>query len=124
MSIGTDLNNWLNIRYLSGNKWKGQIGEYKGFVLFDTVEHGLRAWRIIMEHYLARGQNTVEKIIEAYAPSSENDTEAYIENIVKWTGFERDAVIDSEDLSHLVLAMCRMETGTTPTAAQIVAMWG
>lgn len=59
--------------------WQGQIGENKGFVVFDTLRNGLRALARLLLIYQDRyGINTVRKTIERWAPSSENDTEAYI----------------------------------------------
>ena len=40
-------NNIFNIR-ANGAKWIGQIGANKGFAEFDTKEHAIRAWLVLM----------------------------------------------------------------------------
>ena len=43
-------NNIFNIR--KGPKaWKGETGATKGFVEFETREHGIRAWIVLMHNY-------------------------------------------------------------------------
>jgi hypothetical protein len=42
-------NNIFNIR--TGAKWKGMTGATKGFVEFETREHGIRAWIVLMHNY-------------------------------------------------------------------------
>lgn len=59
--------------------WQGQIGENKGFAVFDTMRNGLRALvRLLLIYQDRYGINTVRKTIERWAPSTENNTEAYI----------------------------------------------
>ena len=42
-------NNIFNIR--KGPKaWKGETGATKGFVEFETREHGIRAWIVLRDH--------------------------------------------------------------------------
>ena len=123
MNLGTSLNNWLNIRFLSGNNWKGQIGQQEGFCHFDTVGHGLRAGRIILEHYFREGIDTIEQVISKYAPSTENDTEGYIKNVCDWANMPRDFCLAVTDIPHLIVAMCRKETGNVPDDEQLKEMW-
>jgi hypothetical protein len=124
MNIGTRNNNWMNIRYSSANNWKGQSGREKGFCIFDTVEHGLRAGRKILTHYIDNGFNTPEKMINRFAPPNENDTEAYITNICRWSGLLRDETIThTYGLQQMIRAMCQMETGNVPTNDMLRAMW-
>ena len=50
-------NNIFNIR--KGPKaWKGETGATKGFVEFETREHGIRAWIVLMHNY--RVKHTTE----------------------------------------------------------------
>jgi hypothetical protein len=124
MNLGTRNNNYLNIRYNTANAWKGQIGQEKGFCTFDTVEHGLRAGRKILLHYLDAGYNTIDKIINRFAPPSENDTEKYINDIYEWTGMPKDEPVDrTAGLQALIRAMSRKETGNTPTDVMIAGAW-
>ena len=111
MNLGTRLNNWSNIRYSPRNNWHGQVGSIGGFVNFDTVESWLRAFRILLYNYLMEGHNTITSIVERYAPSEENDTEAYIAKVSEWTEIDPHRLISKSDLPELMKAMTRQETG-------------
>lgn len=63
------------------NDFKGKVGENKGFIVFESVQFGLRALCIDLTNKYKRGLNTVEKIISVYAPPSENNTPAYINSV-------------------------------------------
>jgi hypothetical protein len=123
MNLGTRLNNWLNIRYVERNRWKGLTGAEKGFCRFDTVEHGLRAALVIMQKYISRGVNTVEEIVNVWAPTTENDTANYIRNVCAWTGLRPDDAVTRDNLGRLVAAMARMETGNIVNEEQMERAW-
>lgn len=123
MNLGTRLNNWLNIRYVERNKWKGLTGQEKGFCKFDTVDHGLRAAFVIMQKYIARGVDTVEEIISVWAPTTENDTAAYVRNVCTWTGMKPGDHIYTANLGKLIAAMARMETGNIVNEEQTAEAW-
>lgn len=90
-------NNPFNIRYHVDNHWLGQRGETRGFCNFDTVEHGVRAAiRLVCVTYRREYRIiTPEAIISKFAPSSENDTQAYIEFVCKKSGFARQGALVS-----------------------------
>jgi len=111
MNLGTRLNNWSNIRYSPRNNWHGQIGSIDGFVNFATVADWRRAFRILLCNYLIEGHNTITSVIERYAPSEENDTEAYIANVSEWTGIDPHRLLSKTDIPALMKAMTRKETG-------------
>ena len=123
MNLGTRLNNWLNIRWNEKNNWKGQIGQESGFCIFDTVEHGLRAARIILQGYIRKGFNTVEKIIGRFAPSVENNTESYINFVCEQTGYVRNEILLSPNINQILRAMAKIETGNTITDQQMIEAW-
>lgn len=78
-------NNPLNIRK-SPARWIGKItpGRDREFEQFDTLEHGVRAAVVIIRTYITRYQvNTPAAIISRWAPSSENNTQAYIDYVTK-----------------------------------------
>lgn len=116
-SRGVKNKNPLNIRI--GNDW---IGEVKNptdpeFEQFTRMEYGLRAGFKILRRYIRHyHRDTVAKIIQSWAPASENETEAYISHVCALTGFSRNRVIFFEErrtMVQLVSAMCKVECGTT-----------
>lgn len=62
--------------------WDGEIkGPDTAFKTFKTAIDGLKGLKRSILIKFARGQNTIRSIITSYAPSSENDTVAYIKFI-------------------------------------------
>lgn len=108
-------NNPLNIR--KGSVWVGMRHEQKdsSFVQFVSMEYGIRAAFVLLRTYIVnRELNTIRLIIGRWAPVSENDTEAYIANVVKWSGIPENYILsiyDREIMINLFQAMCRMENG-------------
>ena len=79
VSLGIKNCNPLNIRYSPLNKWKGMLRSEKGFCVFCSFDYGLRAAVITLRTYVNKHHLTdVEDIIKRFAPSSENNTSAYI----------------------------------------------
>lgn len=108
-------NNPLNIRI--GNTWLGEVpnptdSEFEQFV---SVRYGLRAAFYILRRYIRRyGRNTPAKIIRAWAPAVENNTQRYIEVVCKRSLIAPDEVIDYADkitMVRLVKAMALVECG-------------
>lgn len=108
-------NNPLNIRI--GNTWLGEVpnptdSEFEQFV---SVRYGLRAAFYILRRYIRRyGRNTPAKIIRAWAPAIENNTQRYIEVVCKRSLIAPDEVIDYADkktMVRLVKAMAFVECG-------------
>ena len=88
MTRGIRNNNPLNIRH-SADRWQGASDQQtdKSFVQFKTMAYGYRAaWKILQtyyEHFCTQNKPfTVRNIIERWAPPTENDTEAYIKNVL------------------------------------------
>lgn len=82
-------NNPLNIRR-SATRWQGAREEQtdKSFVQFKSMAYGYRAaWKVLQtyyEYFCRQGKPyTVRHIITRWAPPSENDTEAYIRNVLR-----------------------------------------
>lgn len=114
-------NNIFNIRHAAQTKWTGQIGQNKGFVEFDTREHAIRAWLVLMRTYRKKyGCDTIEKIITSFAPPIENNTRAYINFCVGYTGLKRnDQITLNMDYCRLGVAMAKIETNSLITAIEI-----
>ena len=82
-------NNPLNIRHNS-DKFQGEIkGNDKSFKTFSSMPYGYRAGFVVLHTYLKNGFNTIEKIIARFAPPNENNTQAYIANVERWSGVPR-----------------------------------
>jgi len=81
--------------YGKASPWKGLTAQREnGFLVFDTVENGLRAGFInLYNTYLKRGRNTIATIIPVYAPDG---GEAYIRFLEKFTGWDRNKVIQTQ----------------------------
>lgn len=81
LSRGLRNNNPGNIRHSNITKWKGQSAEQpdKSFVHFDSMEYGYRAMaKTLITYYRKHKINTIRSIISRWAPSNENNTQAYI----------------------------------------------
>ena len=76
-SRGIRNNNPLNIRR-NGDHFQGEVvaGSDREFKQFTSMAYGYRAAFVVLGTYLAQGRNTIEKIIRAWAPPTENNTEA------------------------------------------------
>ena len=120
MTRGYKNNNFGNIRITRDKNgkqtfWKGEIiGTDKAFKTFSSPAYGYRAIFALLKEYIGKGYNTIEKIITRYAPSSENNTNAYISTVVKRSGVAKDAYIAASDLvtlSKIVSAISFVENG-------------
>ena len=101
----------------------------KGFRVFGSMDEGMQEWKALMNRrYFGRGLNTLQSIINTYAPPSDNNnTPAYINFVSKRMGIAPDAIIDPENadqLAALASAMFQMETGHTWTPEEIKKSWG
>ncbi len=82
-------NNPGNIRW--GSKWKGLVPEPErtdqSFCQFVDPVYGIRAIAKVMFSYRDKhGLNTVESIINRYAPPNENNTQGYIQRVRRSEG--------------------------------------
>lgn len=116
-------NNPLNIRI--GNTWLGEVATPTDpdFEQFVTLRYGLRAGFILLRRYIRHyKRTTISAIIRAWAPEVENLTQAYIDNVCKFTGigeFEPVDYFDKETMCKIVSAMCTVECGQEVDAAEI-----
>lgn len=125
-SRGIRNNNPGNIRW--GDEWKGLVVENqrtdKSFCQFIKPEYGIRAMIIILRNYQKkRGINTISGIIHRWAPTNENDTQSYINSVVKATGVPTDKQIDTTDsrfMMKLLQAIIQHENGSQPYAFDVL----
>lgn len=107
-------NNPGNIR-VSKDQWEGMTGNDGAFVTFDSPESGVRALGKNLLSYGRQGYDSIEKIINRWAPPNENDTKAYIDSVVAATGIPATQSLDLSDpdtLSSLAQAISFHETGS------------
>ena len=85
--------NPLNIRR-SKDQWKGlaEAQTDRAFCQFKSLEYGWRAafYLLTRTYYHKYRLYTIRTIIRRWAPASENNTEAYIQNVSKLTGILPD----------------------------------
>ncbi len=85
--------NPLNIRR-SKDQWKGlaEAQTDRAFCQFKSLEYGWRAafYLLTRTYYHKHRLYTIRTIIRRWAPESENNTEAYINNVSKLTGIDPD----------------------------------
>lgn len=107
-------NNIGNIR-VSKDQWEGATGDDGAFVTFDTPDSGVRALAKNLMSYGRQGYDSIEKIINRWAPPNENDTQSYINSVVAATGIPATQSIDLTNpdvLASLSEAIGYHETGS------------
>lgn len=84
------------------------------FAVFGSQQAGLVALVKQIGLYVNRGKNTIRKIIQTYAPPSENNTEGYISAVAKSLGIGADQPLDpnsAQQIMGLVKAIINHENG-------------
>lgn len=126
-----------NIDYNPRNAWQGQLGVEEGvanprFARFDHPENGIRALGKLLLNYRGKdgmpgvggkGIDTVLEIINRWAPSNENDTQAYAGAVAKRLGVSTTDPINIKDpatLRGMVLSIIIHENGGNPYPDAII----
>ncbi|MFP3862778.1 structural protein P5 [Pseudomonas sp. B21-047] len=126
-----------NIDYNPRNAWQGQLGLEEGvakprFARFDHPENGIRALGKLLINYRGKdgmpgvggkGIDTVLETINRWAPSNENDTQAYAAAVAKLLGVRATDPIDIKDpttLREMVLGIIIHENGGNPYPSMII----
>ena len=100
--------------------WTGEIkGNDERFKTFKDADHGYRAIFVLLDSYLKKGRNTIEKIISVYAPSNENNTKGYIDRVSKLTNLQSDEALTKNDFYKIVLAISEVENGIKPNEKDV-----
>lgn len=107
-------NNPGNIRH--GSNWQGLAAKQPDadFCTFTDAKYGFRALAKVLLVYRAKGYDTIRTIIERWAPSSENNTGAYVAAVARNMGCDPDTHLDVADYTQmypLVCAIVRHENG-------------
>jgi hypothetical protein len=109
-------NNPGNIR-LSPTRWQGQRSFQfdPAFVEFVDPVMGIRAlMRLLLTYHYRHGLDTVESLINRYAPPHENATDAYIHQVAQRLGVgrrEKIALADAGKVELLARAITSHENG-------------
>jgi hypothetical protein len=111
LPLGLRNNNPGNLR--PGDNWQGAIGVNQNFIVFENILWGLRAMGTDIRTKINNGYNTISKLIYRYAPPTENNTEAYINLVVQYSGIARNDVLTASGstLQRLIRAMMNVELG-------------
>jgi hypothetical protein len=117
-------NNGGNIRL--GQNWEGLVDEINGvsdspFCQFIDPQHGIRAINHILNAYAGRGVTTVQAIINAWSPPSENDTGAYVSAVAGSMGVTPDTVVTNDLRASLIAAIILHENGQQPYDASVIS---
>jgi hypothetical protein len=109
----------------TSDAWKGLRDDQTDpeFFQFDGAEWGIRALGIVLWNYdNLYGLNTVRGIVGKYAPSGENDTDAYIKYVSDSLGVSPDERVDVDGrLLEIVKAVIRFENGINPYSDKFIA---
>jgi len=93
------------------------VGSDGSFPQFGSDADGLAAMARQLMLYGDRGNNSISGILHTYAPSSENNTRAYINDVSRATGYQAQDRVNLHDpavLRNLMSAMISHENGTQP----------
>lgn len=96
----------------------GYTGASAGFATFDTPQAGIAAQeRLLANAYVGKGFNTINKIINRYAPQGPENSAASVNNyksyVARQTGLDMNAPISTNQISAVAKAMREFETGQT-----------
>lgn len=88
--------------------WVGKLqnGKDSRFEQFEYLKYGIRAQMMDVINDIKKGKNTLTKLIHEYAPSFENDTTGYINNVAKSVNIKPNEVIKSID-TKFILSLSR-----------------
>ena len=104
-----------------GDPWQGLADDQSAdprFAVFEAPEWGIRAIaRLLITYRDKHGVNTVDGIVNRWAPPSENDTESYALQLARHLDVDLHEPIDVtkfETAKRLVEAIIRHENGLQP----------
>ena len=97
----------------------GYAGASGGFATFKTPEEGIRAQEnLLRSAYVGKGFNTIDKIVNRYAPPGPENSAASVSNYKKYiaqrTGLDINTPITAAQVPAVAAAMREFETGNKP----------
>lgn len=101
----------------------GYTGASGGFATFKTPEAGVAAQeKLLRSAYVGKGVNTIDKIVNKYAPQGPENSPASVANYKKYisqrTGIDIGAPISAAQVPAVAAAMREFETGNRPGGVQ------
>ena len=102
--------------------YKGSDGR---FAIYETPEAGTAAKTALLGSYGRKGINTVEGVVNRWAPPTENDSGSYAQFVSQKLGVDPRAPLDMNDprvLSELSSAIAERETGRAAAPSNVSAM--
>ena len=96
----------------------GYVGASGGFAMFDSAQSGVAAQEnLLRSAYVGKGFNTIDKIVNRYAPQGPENSAASVANYKKYisqrTGLDINAPIAAGNIPAVAAAMREFETGNT-----------
>lgn len=127
MSRGYRNNNPGNIRR-SSIRYKGEKESNDAqFKQFESMAWGFRAIFILLDTYRVKhGLNTLQEMLNRYAPPSENNTTEYVNFVSrrsKVADISRVDTSSAQQMIPIVTAIAVMENGSEPDADDVKAGW-
>ena len=97
----------------------GYAGASGGFATFNTPEAGIAAQEnLLRSAYIGKGFDTIDKIVNRYAPQGPENSSASVSNYKKYiaqrTGIDINAPISAGQVPAVAAAMREFETGNRP----------
>lgn len=105
----------------NGTPWNGRLGNDGRFIIFDSAVNGIRAIARILNTYRSKyGLDTIEGIISRWAPSVENDTNAYIAHAEKALNTPRNMPLTKAQTADLIKVIILHENGEQPYSDGVI----
>lgn len=101
-------------------RWQGMADDQpdQAFVAFDTAVYGLRAlMKLLLTYYHKYDLDTVQAVINRWAPPHENATDHYVHHLSRHMGVGRYQALDMTDVNVLIClaqGIVRHENGRAP----------
>lgn len=108
--------------------WNGEIESTDPrFAQFVAMEYGYRAMFKLLQRYIDKlGKDTLEEIINTWAPPVENNTNGYVARVSKDSGIDPKVEItwrDRDKLTKIVAAMSFVENGVKADMKEVLKGW-
>lgn len=108
----------------SGVAWVGMSPDQSSdsrFIVFTAPEYGIRAMARVLNNYIANGYDTVQEIINRWAPPIENDTGSYVRSVATKLGLDPLSPVNTSHVPALIEAIILHENGEQPYPPDVIA---